>query len=66
MTIFGGTPDNPISGQTPGDTLGDDSPIGLTDQGDSMADSPADESAALENDQADAEDAVRDPSGLSE
>ena len=64
MTIFGGTPDNPISGQTPGDTLGDDAPIGLSDQGDSLAD----DDAVMDPNQGDqgsrAPEAVRDPSGL--
>lgn len=31
MTIFGGSPDDPVSGQTPADTLGNDSPIDLAD-----------------------------------
>lgn len=67
MSIFGGAPDNPISGQTPGDTLGDDAPIGLSDQGDSLADDEVQDpnlgdqgSHASEH----ASEAVRDPAGL--
>lgn len=64
MTIFGGTPDNPISGQTPGDTLGDDAPIGLSDQGDSIADDDAVQNPNLGDQGSLAPEAVRDPSGL--
>jgi len=64
VTIFGGTPDNPISGQTPGDTLGDDAPIGLSDQGDSLAD----DDEVMDTNQGDqgsrAPESMRDPSGL--
>lgn len=64
MTIFGGTPDNPISGQTPGDTLGDDAPIGLGDQGASLGDDDAVMDPNLGDQGSRAPDAVRDPAGL--
>ena len=64
MTIFGGTPDNPISGQTPGDTLGDDAPIGLSDQGDSLADDDEVMDPGLGDQGSRAPEAVRDPAGL--
>lgn len=64
MTIFGGSPDNPISGQTPGDTLGDDAPIGDTDHGDSLADDDEVMSPDLGDQGSHAPEAVRDPSGL--
>ena len=38
MSIFGSDSSNPASGETPPDTFSDDSPTGLTDQGDSVAD----------------------------
>jgi len=38
MSILGNDADNPLSGNTPPETLTDDTPTGLTDQGDSVAD----------------------------
>lgn len=40
MSIFGSDPDNPVSGDMPADKLeGSDTVVGLSDQGDSVADS---------------------------
>jgi len=64
MTIFGGNPDDPVSGQTPADTLGNDSPIGLSDQGDSLADDDEAMNPDLGDQGSLAPEAVRDPSGL--
>lgn len=64
MTIFGGSPDDPVSGQTPVDTLGNDSPIGLRDQGDSLADDDEIISPDLGDQGSHAPEAVRDPERL--
>lgn len=67
MTIMGGTPDDPVSD---GDL--DDTPFGLSDQVDSLADNTTDgdDDGVVNPDLGDqgsvAPEAVRDPSGLSD
>jgi len=60
-SILGNDPDNPLSGETPSDTFGSDEPVGLSDQGDSIADDA--DAAALAHEDPDtvAPEAVRDP-----
>jgi len=70
MSLLGQGPDsyeasNPASGETPSDTFASDDPVGLSDEGDSLADGADDASAALDQDESEAAEAVRDPSGLS-
>ena len=59
MSILGNDPDNPLSGNTPPDTLADNSPTGLTDQGDSIADDSDVAARALADE--DPETGVADP-----
>jgi len=59
MSILGNDPDNPLSGNTPPDTLADNSPTGLTDQGDSIADDSDVAARALAEE--DLETVVADP-----
>ena len=59
MSILGNDPDNPLSGNTPPDTLADNSPTGLTDQGDSIADDSDVAARALAEE--DPETVVADP-----
>ena len=70
MSLLGQGPDsyeasNPASGETPSDTFASDEPVGLSDEGDSLADGDNDEAAGLDQDESAAPEAVRDPSGLS-
>jgi len=59
MSILGNDPDNPLSGNTPPDALADNSPTGLTDQGDSIADDSDAAARALADE--DPETVVADP-----
>jgi len=63
MSILGNDSDNPLSGNTPPDTFSDDSPTGLTDQGDSVADDSDVAASALAQEDPDtlSSEAVRDP-----
>ena len=70
MSLLGQGPDsyeasNPASGETPPDTFASDDPVGLSDEGDSLADGSDDGDAALDQEESVAPEAVRDPSGLS-
>ena len=60
-SILGNDPDNPLSGETPSDTFGSNEPIGLSDQGDSIADDDAAAALAQEDPDTVAPEAVRDP-----
>ena len=61
MSILGNDPDNPLSGETPSDTFGSNEPVGLTDQGDSIADDSDVASLAEEDPDTLTTEAVRDP-----
>ena len=61
MSILGNDPDNPLSGETPSDTFGSNEPVGLSDQGDSIADDSDVASLAEEDPDTVAPEAVRDP-----
>ena len=60
-SILGNDPDNPLSGETPTDTFGSNEPVGLSDQGDSIADDDAAAVLAQEDPDTVANEAVRDP-----
>ena len=60
-SILGNDPDNPLSGETPSDTFGSNEPIGLSDQGDSIADDDAAAALAQEDPDTVAPEAVHDP-----
>ena len=61
MSLFGGQESNPASGETPSDTFGDNEPIGLDDEGDSLADGMDDTATLPDEDESAAPEAVRDP-----
>ena len=65
-SILGNDPDNPLSGETPTDTFGSNEPVGLSDQGDSIADDDAAAALAQEDPDTVANEAVRDPAPADE